>query len=165
MFSLSFARRSSLSSSRSSTTSEAAAIAGATRVGEQVRPGTLPQELDDLLAAAHVPAARAAERLAQRAGDDVDPVRDPVQLRGPAPVLADEPDGVRVVDHHHGVVALGQVADLAQRRDVAVHREDAVGRDQPAPCAGGLLQLLLEVAPCPGCGSGSAARRTAGCRR
>ena len=58
------------------------------RVGEQVRPRALAQQVDDLPAAARVAAARAAERLAERAGDDVDPVRDPVQLRRAAAVLA-----------------------------------------------------------------------------
>ncbi len=63
-----------------------------------------------------VAAAGAAHRLAQRAGDDVHPADHAVQLvacRGRSP---DEADGVRVVDHHQRVVALGQVADLGQRR-------------------------------------------------
>ena len=64
-------------------------------------------------------------------------------------MLTDEPDGVRVVDHDHGVVALGQVADFPQGRDVAVHGEHAVGRYQPAPCPGGLLQLFFEVPHVP----------------
>ena len=38
------------------------------------------------MAAAHVAAACATERLAQRARDDVDPVRDLVQLRRASPV-------------------------------------------------------------------------------
>ena len=63
----------------------------------------------------------------------------------PRPCSPDEPDRVRVVDHHHGVVALGELADLTQRRHVAVHREHAVGRDEPPPGAGSLLQQLLEV--------------------
>ena len=51
-------------------------------VAEQVRPRALAQPLDDLLAAAGVAARCTAERLAQRAGDDVDAVHHAVQFVG-----------------------------------------------------------------------------------
>ena len=57
-----------------------------------------------------------------------------------AAVLAHEAHGVRIVDHHQGVVLVGQIADARQVGDDAVHREDAVGGDQAEPGAGGLLQ-------------------------
>ena len=101
-------------------------------VGEEVRAGALAQQGDDLGAGRDVAAGGAAERLAEGAGDDVDAVHDAVQLGGAAAAGADEADGVRVVDHDHGVVAVGEVADLGERGDVAVHGEDAVGDDQPA---------------------------------
>ena len=65
----------------------------------------------------------------------------------PRPVLPDEARRVGVVDHDQRVVALGEVADRLQVGDVAVHREDAVGRDDHAARAGRarLLQLRLEV--------------------
>ena len=46
-----------------------------------------------------------------------------------------------------GAVALGEVADLGERGDIAVHREDAVGRDQLEARAGGVgrLELRLEI--------------------
>ena len=59
-------------------------------------------------------------------------------------MLADEADGVAVVHHHHRVVFLRQVADASQVGDDAVHREHAVGGDQPEAARLGLLQLLLE---------------------
>ena len=62
-----------------------------------------------------------------------------------AAALAHEAGGVRVVDHDHGVVAVGQVADRRQLGDRAVHREDAVGGDQPEPGRRGLLQPGLQV--------------------
>lgn len=52
---------------------------------------------------------------------------------------------MRVVDHDHGPVAVGEVADLGERRDVSVHGEDAVGDDEAAPRPGGFLELLLQV--------------------
>ena len=45
---------------------------------------------------------------------------------------------VAVVDQHHRAVALGERADLRQPGDIAVHREDAVGRDQLEPRAVGV---------------------------
>lgn len=116
-------------------------------VGEEVRAGALAQQGDDLGAGCDVAAGGAAEGLAEGAGDDVDAVHDAVQLGGAAAAGADEADRVRVVDHHHGVVPLGQVADLGERGDVAVHREDAVGDDELAAGAalGRLLELLLQV--------------------
>jgi hypothetical protein len=50
-----------------------------------------------------------------------------------------------VIDHHHRVVALGELADRVQLHQVAVHREHPVGGDQAAPVALGLLQNLLEL--------------------
>jgi hypothetical protein len=43
---------------------------------------------------------------------------------------------VRVVHHDERVILVSELADLVQLRDVSVHREDAVGCDQPKPCAG-----------------------------
>ena len=58
-----------------------------------------------------VAAAGTPQRLAQRAGDDVDPAHHvAIFVRSPAG-LAHEADGVRIVDHHQGVVFVCQVAD------------------------------------------------------
>src|SRR5690606_3355709 len=117
------------------------------RVGEQVRAGALAQQGDDLRAGGDVTAGRAAERLAEGAGDDVHAVHHAVQFGRAAPAGADEADGVRVVDHDHGAVPVGEVADLVQRGHVAVHGEHAVGDDQRAAgsALGGLLELPLQV--------------------
>src|SRR3954447_14929045 len=50
-------------------------------VGEQVRTGALAEELDDLAPARDVAAARAADRLAEGPGQDVDALDDAVMLR------------------------------------------------------------------------------------
>ena len=52
---------------------------------------------------------------------------------------------MRVVDEHERVVRVGQVADLGERRDVAVHREDPVGHDDPSAGTGCRDELRLEV--------------------
>ena len=56
-------------------------------VGEEIGPRALPQPLDDLLARGDVSAAGAAQRLAERAREDVD--RD--QPRRSAPACRDRP--------------------------------------------------------------------------
>ena len=66
-------------------------------------------------------------------------------LRRAAPVLADEADRVRVVHHHHRVILIRQVADPVEFGKIAVHREDAVGRDQTMPRRCGLLQFRLQI--------------------
>ena len=52
---------------------------------------------------------------------------------------------MRVVDHDQGVVFFSQRADLIELGVVAVHREDAVGRNHPEAGALGFLQLLLQL--------------------
>ena len=114
-------------------------------VGEQVRPRALPQPGDDFLAARRVAAARAAERLAERAGENVDAIDDAAQLVRAAAARADEASRVRVVDHHQRVVAVGQVADVLEARDHAVHREHAVGRDQAHAALARFLQARFQL--------------------
>src|ERR1041384_6870396 len=69
----------------------------------------------------------------ERAGDGVDPPHHAVVLMGAATIWPGEADSVRVVDHDHRVVALGKLDDLGERRQVAVHRENAVSRNQAEP--------------------------------
>ena len=57
----------------------------------------------------------------------------------------EEADGVRIVDHHQGVVAIGQLANRRQVGDRPVHREHAVGGDQAEAGPAGLLEPGLQV--------------------
>ena len=91
--------------------------------------------------------------------------RDPAVLGRAAAGLPEEAGGVAVVHHDQRVVAVGEVADLAQRRDVAVHGEDAVGRDQPRPRSGVVLEMRLEIAHVAVGVPVAAGPSTAGCRR
>ena len=100
------------------------------RVRKEIRAGALAEELDDFFAAGGVASAGAAEGFAEGPGDDVDAALDAAVLGGSAAVGADEADGVGVVDHHHGVVFFGEVADLVELGEVAIHGEDAVGGDE-----------------------------------
>ena len=76
-------------------------------------------------------AAVAADRLRQRAHlqrhIDVGAMRE-----GRAAPTADHADAVGVVGHQPGVVARRERRKLRQRREVAVHGEHAIGRDQRA---------------------------------
>ena len=103
---------------------------GRQRVREQVGPRPLAEPADDLAPCGDVPAAGAAERLAERPGEDVDPAHDSARLVRPAPFLAGESHRVRIVDHDERVVLLGEVADGLQVGEDPVHREDAVSRDE-----------------------------------
>ena len=161
-----FSRSRSRSSCEPSISSSARRLAADDRrreaVREQVRPRALAQQLDDLAPAGDVAAARAADRLAERAGEDVDALDDAVMLGRAAAARADDADRVRVVDHHERVVALGEVADPVEPREVAVHREDAVGRDQPVARAGRLVRAAPRARPCRRSRSGAAAPCTGG---
>ena len=51
---------------------------------------------------------------------------------GAAPIAPQNAGSVRVVHHHDGAIFFGQITQRGQRADVAIHREDAVGDEQPA---------------------------------
>ncbi len=50
-----------------------------------------------------------------------------------AAVVAEHARGVGIVDQHGRTEVLGRLHDAGQRRDVAVHAEDAVGDHQDEP--------------------------------
>ena len=56
-----------------------------------------------------------------------------------------EAHGVRVVHHHHGVVFVGQIADLRKLGNIAIHREDAIGGNHAVTCGRSLAQLRFEI--------------------
>ncbi len=128
-----FACRRSTRSGRSASSSSAAgaaATAGGRRGGrEDERPGGVDEEVHQLTRAADVGAV-AAERLAERADDHVDLVGESGRRDRAAPAGSDAAGGVGLVDQQAAAVAAGEVRELRQRGDVAVHREDAVGDDQ-----------------------------------
>mmetsp|Transcript_49423 Transcript_49423/g.122833 ORF Transcript_49423/g.122833 Transcript_49423/m.122833 type:complete len:400 (+) Transcript_49423:187-1386(+) len=118
---------------------------GRHRVGEEVRPRLLPEHADDLLAAGGVPSRRAAKRLAERRVDHIDRRFYAKVLRGPLACRAEEACRVALVYKHLRVVLASERADLVEWRDVAVHREGAVGRDEARARALRGDELLLQV--------------------
>jgi hypothetical protein len=69
---------------------------------------------------------------------DVDSVLESEIVREPFAVRAEDAGPVRVVDHERCPVAVFELDDRGERRDVAVHREDAVGHDElPSRARGG----------------------------
>ena len=85
--------------------------------------------IDDRLVGRDI-AAHHAERLAQSAFDDGQPVGDPVTLGDAAAALAVHADRMDFVEVGQSVVAVGKIADGGDRGDVAVHRIDALEGDQ-----------------------------------
>ena len=120
---------------------------GRKRIGKEIGPGALAQEIDDRLVGGDEAAHAAAERLAERAGDDVYAVARAGQRRRSATLLAEMPGRMAVVDQDQRAVTVGKFADLLQLGDIAVHREYAVAGDELEPRARGvgLLQAVLEL--------------------
>src|SRR5690606_9315083 len=89
-------------------------------VGEEIRPRTLTQQLDDRALAGRETATRAAKRLAERARQNVDALDAVAILGRAAPAGADNASGVRVIDVDERVVALRQIANLVERSNDTV---------------------------------------------
>src|SRR6266550_459028 len=98
-------------------------------VRKQIRPRSLPQKIDNLFAAAGETAARAAERFAECAGDDVDLAHHAAIFVGAASGFTEKPSRMRVIDHGERIVFSGKIDDLSQVRDCSVHRKTAIGSD------------------------------------
>src|SRR5216684_2950560 len=99
---------------------------GWVRGREQEGTPAVIEPLDEVARAAHV-AAHGANGLAERTHLDIDATVTAEMIYSPPPVATEHAGGVRVVHHHDAVVLLGEVAELRQRRDVALHGKHAVG--------------------------------------
>ncbi len=114
----------------SSASMHATTTAGARwwRTGTAVR-GSQPL---DQLRRARDEATEDADRLRQRPDLDVDPSVQTEMVDGPGAPGPEHPGRMRVVDHHDRAALLGDLDERRERRDVAVHREHAVGDQQLA---------------------------------
>src|SRR6185369_4068543 len=90
-------------------------------------------------------AAHHAERLAERAFDDVDLGHHPVAFGDARAAGAVHADRVNLVEVGHGAVLLGQRHGAAHVGDVAVHGIDALEGDQLGRGRIGGGQQILEV--------------------
>ena len=88
------------------------ATVGGKRVREELRTRALREDVADLLRRRDVAAGRAAERLPERPGDDVDLAEQAEVLDRSAAGLAQDADAVRVVDDDDGVVLARELDDL-----------------------------------------------------
>ena len=75
-------------------------------------------------------AAHDAERLAERAFDDRQAVHQAFALGNAAAARTVHADGMHLVEIGHRAVLVGEIADFLDRRDIAVHRIDALEGDQ-----------------------------------
>ena len=105
--------------------------AGGRRMGgrKDVGPGPIGQPIDQQCAAGDKSAAR-AERLAQGADADVNVLGQVELFDQSAAAAAEHAGGMGFVDQQHGIEARGQLRQVRQRSDVAIHAEQRVGHDQ-----------------------------------
>ena len=152
-----FAQSRSISSGSSSRTRiaarQAAATAGGCEVEKRNGRARWMSISRRVVRPGHVP-AEDAHRLAQGADLDGDAAVEVEVVDAAAAVPAEHARGVGVVHEDGRAVLLGRVHDPGQRRDVAVHAEDAVRDDEdrrgtaarPArPVAAGRRQQLAQV--------------------
>src|SRR3954471_950453 len=90
------------------------------------------QEVDHVVRAGDE-AAAGGERLRERAHAQVDVVLAVEQLRRAPAELAQHADPVGLVDHQAGAVRAAERGHVGQRREVALHREEAVDDHQHPP--------------------------------
>ena len=87
------------------------------RVGEEIGARALAEQFDDRLAAGGEATGRAAKRLAEGRGDDVDPLDAIAMLGGAAAMGADDAGRMAVVDMDEGAIAFGEIANPVERGD------------------------------------------------
>ena len=103
-----------------------------------------PHRVDQVGACRDI-AAEATERLGERPLDHVDPVHRAVARRDARARRPVHADGVDLVQISHRAVTLGEIADAGNRRRVAVHRIEALERDQLRPARRRTHQQFLEM--------------------
>ena len=117
---------------------------GRHRRGEDEARREAPDGIDDDGRAGDVPADD-AEGLGERPLDHGDPVEHAVSLRDAGSASAVETNCVDLVEVGERSVARRHVAELPERRDVAVHRVDRLEADECRPGAADLAEVPLEV--------------------
>lgn len=110
------------------------------RGGEEEGTGAVVEVVDEVAAAADVAAER-ADGLGEGADLHIDALGAVEVIDRAATVAAEHTAGVGVIDHHDGSILVGEIAELVDGADVAIHREDAVGDEE---LAAGLVLNFLE---------------------
>ena len=89
--------------------------------------------------------AHHAEGLAERTFDDGEPVHQPFALCNAAATRAVHAHRMHLVEIGHRAVAVGQIADLLDRRDIAIHGIDRFEGDQLRRIGIGCRQLGFQI--------------------
>ena len=93
------------------------------RVGKQIGPRALAQQLDDSPAPARVAAAGAAEGFAQGAGDNINFAHHTTVFVSATPCFAQKAAGMAFVNHHGSIIFVCEFADGIQPGNSAIHAE------------------------------------------
>src|ERR1700730_15838604 len=102
------------------------------------------QEIDERRRARDIATDR-AKGLAEGTLNDGRAVHDAVALGNAAATRTVEPDRVHLVEISHRPETLGDVAQFADRRDVAVHRIDRLEADELWPVVGHAVEQPREI--------------------
>ena len=118
--------------------------------GEDETAGKGPHEIHQCCGCRDV-AADDAVGLTQRALNNREAVHQPLRLGHAAAARTVEADGMDLVEVGHGAVTVGQIADVTDRGDVAVHGIDALECDQLGGIGrqGGQLRLKVRKVVVP----------------
>jgi len=114
------------------------------RVGEEIGPRALPQPVHDLGLCRSVTTGGVAERLAEPAGNAVDPARDAAMFGRAAPMLPTKPTSWLPSTMTIAPYFSARSQTSPRFGDDAHPGEDAVGGDQLEAAAFSTLQLLLQ---------------------
>ena len=114
-------------------------------IGEQLGPRPLREVVAQGGRRSGESAGCSTESLPEGGSDDVDLSEDTGVLRRATASGAQDPGRVGVVHGHYGVVLAGQLQNVRQPGDIALHREDAVGEHQSGAGVLRSLELLLQV--------------------
>jgi hypothetical protein len=101
-------------------------------------------EVDQLFRGGDIPAQH-AERLAQRAFDHREPVHQAFALGDAAAARAVKADAMHFVEIGHCAVLVGDIADLGDRGDIAIHGIDRFKRHQLGPVRIHLRQAPVQI--------------------
>ena len=112
--------------------------------GEDELRRVAPNRVDDRAVCGDIAAER-AEPFGERAFNDIDAIHEAFAFGDAASARAIHANRMNLVDIGQRIVPLGELHDLPNRRDVAVHRIEAFEKDQLWPAGSRLDQQLLEV--------------------